>query len=145
MLDLIKKFGGEVFTSVISKLDEHDKKSNYIEYLNNTLVSEKILKRSPVISKVSVLKDYETKSRVIAILDYFSQSVLIPLHKGLFSILKTMETDQTFGQTKGLTELRPDPMNSFHSIDLTAATDRFPVSLQVLLLSKLIGPERAAI
>jgi hypothetical protein len=33
--------------------------------------------------------------------------------------------------------------SSYFSLDLSSATDRFPVELQELLLSKIIGSERA--
>lgn len=51
--------------------------------------------------------------------------------------------DKTFNQTKLLAEFRPDEGHSYHSVDLTSATDRFPLFFQKELLRHLIGDERA--
>lgn len=37
-----------------------------------------------------------------------------------------------------------DPNVEYYSFDLSAATDRFPVLLQEMVLAKLIGPEKAS-
>lgn len=95
------------------------------------------------ISKLSLKADREGKTRVFAILDYFSQTVLLGLHKKLFSILATFPSDKTFNQTKLLEEFTPDKGHSYHSIDLTSATDRFPINFQVSVLSQLIGKDKA--
>lgn len=50
--------------------------------------------------------------------------------------------DKTFNQTEMLLNFSPDEGSSYHSIDLKSATDRFPIELQVKLLSFLIGPEK---
>jgi hypothetical protein len=70
---------------------------------------------------------------VIAVLDYFSQSVLKPLHSWLFKILKRIPQDFTFNQG-GFREYIKD-WDDFYSCDLSAATDRFPIKVisQVLL------------
>lgn len=62
------------------------------------------------------------------------------IHLGLFDNLKSICTDKTFNQTSLLAELRPTKGSSFHSIDLTAATDRFPVQVQRVLLEAYVGP-----
>jgi hypothetical protein len=95
------------------------------------------------LAKISVKDDSSCKSRLFGILDYFSQTVLYPVHRGLFDILKQIPSDMTFDQTKDLAKLRPDKGSSFHSIDLTAATDRFPVKLQKMVMAQLIGDEKA--
>lgn len=66
--------------------------------------------------------------RVIAIGDYFSQSVLRPLHKDIFRVLRRISQDCTFDQGKRLQELASKP-GPFYSLDLSNATDRFPVDL----------------
>jgi hypothetical protein len=74
--------------------------------------------------KLVYFPDKEAKSRVVAILDYFSQTVLRPLHLYLFRALKKIPQDVTFDQSK-FKELIKD-WEYFHSVDLSAATDRFP-------------------
>lgn len=94
-------------------------------------------------AKISVKADAETKSRLFGILDYWTQTALRPLHQRLFKILKQIPSDQTFNQTEGLITFRPDEGSKYHSIDLTAATDRFPLGFQAVLLSRLVGQEKA--
>lgn len=48
--------------------------------------------------KLSHFPDKEDKVRVIGILDYFSQSVLRPLHLYLFKVLRKIPQDCTFEQ-----------------------------------------------
>jgi hypothetical protein len=81
------------------------------------------------IRKIVSFPDREDKMRVVAILDYFSQSVLKPLHSWLNGLLKTIKQDVTFNQ--GAFTDDKDFMSSsyFVSADLSAATDRFPISL----------------
>jgi len=92
--------------------------------------------------KLSVLADREAKSRVFAILDYWSQNALLPLHRAVFRLLEKLEADCTFNQGKGLS-LKAPAGHSYHSLDLTSATDRFPVKLQEMLLAEMTSPEYA--
>jgi hypothetical protein len=83
--------------------------------------------------KLSIIKDPELKLRVIAMIDYNSQVLLKPIHDNLLNLLRRFPSDRTFTQ---------DPFNNwkkdynhFHSLDLSAATDRFPIHLQEKLIS----------
>lgn len=97
--------------------------------------------RSSSLRKLSYFSDKEGKTRVIAILDYWSQSALKPLHDSLNEILKRIKSDCTFNQGKFLTLLADKPI--YYSIDLTAATDRMPLSLQKAVLTFIIGEQKA--
>lgn len=91
--------------------------------------------------KLSYFSDKEGKTRVIAILDYWSQTALKPLHDALMGILRRIPTDCTFNQddfTKSLPTTGP-----YYCYDLSAATDRMPVDFQVSVLSNLIGKDHA--
>jgi len=79
------------------------------------------------IRKLSAIKDKEVKVRVIAIGDYWSQTALYPLHSYLYSVLKKIPQDCTFGQHKAPEKL--GKQDFYSSIDLSNATDRFPLSL----------------
>jgi hypothetical protein len=76
--------------------------------------------------KISYFPDKEDKVRVIGILDYFSQEALYPLHKWLYRALARIPQDCTFNQGSFKTSL--EGRKVYYSIDLTAATDRFPIS-----------------
>jgi len=85
-------------------------------------------KDSGEIRKLVYFPDREDKVRVVAELDYFSQSVLIKLHDFLFSVLKRIPQDRTFsqGDFKNFQEVSLD---SIYSVDLKDATDRFPIEI----------------
>ena len=88
-------------------------------------------KPEPKTRKLSKVLDKEHKVRVIAIVDYFSQTVLKRLHKYLFRVLKKIQQDMTFaqGQFKMILDNQVDQSlkDSYMSIDLKSATDRFPM------------------
>jgi len=95
------------------------------------------------IRKITAIRDKEGKTREVAILDYYSQSALRPLHKVLYRLLSRINQDCTHDQIKWLRKLVPRKGSSFHSIDLTTATDRFPIEIEELILSTLYGREYA--
>lgn len=81
--------------------------------------------------KISHIKDPEGKLRPIAILDYWSQSCLKPIHEYLFRLLDSFSQDCTFKQNKA-------KMGSENfCFDLTAATDRFPLEIQRNVISNI--------
>nr|ALD89125.1 RNA-dependent RNA polymerase [Rhizoctonia solani mitovirus 6] len=93
------------------------------------------------IRRLSYFSDKEGKTRVIAILDYWSQSALVGLHKGLNALLRRIPSDCTFNQDAFYSKL--PSQGPYYSFDLTAATDRMPLLLQKRVLSLLIGSAKA--
>jgi hypothetical protein len=83
------------------------------------------------------------KVRVFAIVDGWTQSILKPLHDFLFSILSNIEQDGTFNQGAPLEKLISKKLPFLGSYDLSAATDRLPIDLQVSILSELIDEKFA--
>lgn len=67
--------------------------------------------------------------------------MLRPIHLGLFQGLRQIPSDRTFVQAEGLKLGKPS--GSYHSLDLSNATDRFPLQLQKDLLCAMIGYEKA--
>jgi len=62
------------------------------------------------------------------------------LHKALFAHLRKIETDGTFDQEAPLNRLIAVYGSSdhlYHSFDLSAATDRLPMQLQIDILNLL--------
>jgi hypothetical protein len=87
-----------------------------------------------------------TKSRVIAIGDYFTQTCLTPVHDTLASIIKVMRTDGTFdqdGQFNRLLQMTAG-RKDVYSLDLSKATDRLPLAAQVSMLTHLLGNKTVA-
>lgn len=89
-----------------------------------------------ILRKIIHFSDLEGKTRVVAILDYFSQSVLRPLHHYLFKILRRIPQDFTFDQG-GFKDHIKD-WDQFYSCDLTTATDRFPLKVISELLQGIL-------
>jgi hypothetical protein len=94
------------------------------------------------LGKLVDFSDKEGKTRIVAILDYWSQTALFNIHKVLFNILRKIEADCTFNQGKFKTILTNLP-GPFYSYDLTAATDRMPIALQMRVLEHVIGSVKA--
>jgi len=86
------------------------------------------------------IPDLEGKTRVIAILDYWSQAALRPVHLFLFEVLRTIRQDMTFSQGSFVDRVKEwGPNVTLYSVDLTAATDRFPVDVISLVLEGHFG------
>lgn len=62
-----------------------------------------------------------------------------PLHKALFEILSNIPQDGTFNQLKPVKALFERGCTKLYSFDLSAATDRLPIDLQIQVLSNLFG------
>jgi len=91
------------------------------------------------IGRLSVVYDQAGKARIVAMANWWIQLVLLPLHKSIFYVLETKETDGTFNQDAPLSRLMKAPLegHKFSCFDLSAATDRLPVDLQVQILNLL--------
>nr|QDH90057.1 MAG: RNA-dependent RNA polymerase [Mitovirus sp.] len=79
------------------------------------------------------------KIRVVAMVDCFTQWLLYPLHRFIFDrILRVIPQDGTFNHVAPVKKLigvmRERGLSECFSYDLSAATDRLPVSIQELLL-----------
>jgi hypothetical protein len=90
------------------------------------------------------------KVRVFAMVDSFTQWVLRPLHLYLFkSVLKKIPQDGLYDQiapAKLLVKtMRSRKLSRVYSFDLSAATDRLPVSLQEHLLGALTSLRMGAL
>jgi len=85
------------------------------------------------------------KVRVFAMVDSWTQSLLRPLHQYLSSILKQIPNDGTFNQDEAFKRaiIKAKIAKCSFGYDLSAATDRLPLSLQVAVLSSLLGKEYA--
>jgi len=100
--------------------------------------------RDDSLRKLSIKADREGKSRIFAIFDYWSQTVLTPLHDWGYSVLRKIPQDCTFNQTEGLKKIQEVKSRKiYYSYDLKSATDRFPVLVQQQILSLIFNPSYA--
>jgi len=89
--------------------------------------------------RLGVVYDQAGKARIVAITNWWIQLVLKPIHNSLFDLLGQIEMDGTFDQERPLNLLvsRVAPGQKFHSFDLSAATDRIPIDVQIQVLNSL--------
>jgi len=117
------------------------------DYLTS-LYSKHIEKESIYhLGQLSFKKEAAGKLRVFAMVDVVTQSLLRPLHDLLFSILRTIPNDGTFDQSAAFSRAVEKSRVTGHCFgyDLTAATDRLPISIQVSILKSIIGDKLASL
>lgn len=91
------------------------------------------------LGRLAALEEPAGKVRVVAMVDIITQWLLHPLHEALFQLLRLIPTDGTHDQLKPIHRLlKRRPNGPFYSFDLSAATDRIPLSLQKALLSPIL-------
>lgn len=132
----------ELVDSIIKLLKLSDDSEDYIGMMIPRIV--KALPKEVVghHSRLAVKREKGGKDRVFAMVDYWTQLALEPLHHGLGDILRTMSEDCTFDQSKGVSRIKQWTTTSKAiSIDLSSASDRFPMILQKKILEKLVGSE----
>jgi hypothetical protein len=80
------------------------------------------------------------KLRVFALVDVWTQSLLKPLHKSLFSLLRKIPNDGTFDQDASVRRSSEKAKISgcAYSFDLSSATDRLPIIYQSALLDRIL-------
>lgn len=73
--------------------------------------------------------------------DIWTQSIMKVIHENLFSLLKSIPNDATFDQQASVNRCfqKVDESNCSYGYDLSAATDRLPIKLQVEVLRFFIG------
>lgn len=98
-----------------------------------------------LMGQLAVKEEAAGKIRVFALVDVWTQSCLKPLHEMLFAFLKTLPNDGTFDQTASVKRAaeKAKKANCSFGYDLSAATDRLPIALQVEILAALIGDSGA--
>jgi len=90
-----------------------------------------------VLGRLGIIEELRGKTRVIGITDNWTQWLFKPLHDELYTFLDTLSVDGTREQHGPVKRLLEGGFSQFFSIDLSAATDRLPVSLQEDILSAL--------
>jgi hypothetical protein len=92
------------------------------------------------IGRLGVVYDQAGKARIIAMTNWWIQLCLKPLHERLFAFLRTLETDGTFNQFKPVERLLSrNNSDAFSCFDLSSATDRLPIDLQVDILNTVLS------
>lgn len=97
------------------------------------------------IGQLAAKEEAAGKVRIFALVDCWTQNVLKPLHEYLFDFLKNLPNDGTFDQHASVRRSMDKVKVSGQSFgyDLSAATDRLPIALQVSVLEVLFGKDFA--
>jgi len=141
LIENLKELGGFRFGTYMDNLIGA---RDYLLKIRKTLFpvkEDRDPSREIQLGRISIVKSPEGKSRIIAIVDYWSQSVLKPLHNWAFAQLRKFPADRTFNQNA---ISPPSPVGAYYSFDLKMATDRFPVSLQESILAVFVGEKKAS-
>jgi hypothetical protein len=92
------------------------------------------------LGKLSFKQEAAGKVRVFAIVDYFTQWLMKPVHDSLFDILKHFPGDATFDQLGKVKSFQQKQYKYIASFDLKAATDLIPQQLYLAVLKPFFGP-----
>lgn len=101
----------------------------------------KLLKEEGTLGRLGLKLESAGKVRVYAMVDPWTQWLLYPIHDRIFELLSRIEEDGTRDQLAPVNRLLEKSGASglpLYSFDLSAATDRLPLSLQKVLLSPLL-------
>jgi hypothetical protein len=95
-----------------------------------------------VLGKLSVVYNQAGKARIVASTNWWIQGCLRPLHDNIFRILREISQDGTMDQKAAFNKflMRADSFgrvgNNLSGYDLSAATDRLPIDVQVQILNE---------
>jgi len=92
----------------------------------------------PVLRRLHALYEAAGKIRLIAIVDYWTQLCLKPLHSWMFTILKALPQDASFDQEGKLREFSKRGYEQFYCYDLKSATDLIPLRLYEELFKPML-------
>jgi len=89
----------------------------------------------------AIKKEPAGKIRVFALVDSVTQSIMKPLHLAMFRVLRLLPNDGTFDQDASVARCSQKAVkyNKAYSFDLSAATDRLPVTLTGNIIESLFG------
>lgn len=96
-----------------------------------------------VLGSLSLKYEAAGKVRVFAMVDYWTQFALRPLHDWIFSIIRLLPSDATFDQQGSLERFVRRGSTTYFCYDLSSATDMIPTLVYRSILSPVIGLEMA--
>jgi hypothetical protein len=103
------------------------------------VLAQKLYNQESYLGKLAFKEEAAGKVRVFAMADPFTQWLLKPMHESIFAYLATLKCDATFNQvpivTAFATRLQSENIKNVYSFDLTAATDRIPLSVQSYIVT----------
>lgn len=135
------KDANDLFTVISTSGKESPAFSSSYLYRFFGMNTEKYRFNNPTLQRLHNLYEAAGKVRTIAIVDYWTNFVLKPLHDWMFAILKLLPQDATFDQEGKVREFAGRGYTDVYSYDLKSATDLIPLALYRALFS-WVFPER---
>jgi len=95
---------------------------------------------SGLVGQLMFKEEAAGKLRIFAMVDFWTQNILQPLHSELFNLLKLIPNDGTFDQDASVKRSIQKSSSSgcAYSFDLSSATDRLPLTIQTDILDMLM-------
>jgi hypothetical protein len=145
--------GEKVYYNLLDYLNVVSQKWNTLQFLHRINDAKEILERLPEDSfnfkrsmgtpfgQFAIKKEPAGKIRVFALVDSVTQSIMKPLHLAMFQVLRLLPNDGTFDQDASVARCSQKAVkyNKAYSFDLSAATDRLPVTLTGNIIESLFG------
>lgn len=130
-------------TTLISKEERKALRKTFFQFLSSTFgYNIKSCRLThPTLQRLHNLYEAAGKVRTIAIVDYWTNFVLKPLHDWMFDLLKLLPQDATFDQEGRVREFAGRGYTDVYSYDLKSATDLIPLALYGALF-KWVLPEK---
>lgn len=135
----------QTFERFLELSESHGLRRLYNSIIQNTKMGYINVVDKPYLGRLSIKREAAGKIRVFAIVDSWTQSLLKPLHDKVFELLSRLPNDGTFDQGASFDRANQKAIkyNCCYGYDLSAATDRLPMAVQVAILGSLIGSELA--
>lgn len=132
----------DAIIQILELQEEDDLLADFEEIIENVDESAKFLDGNyrPVHSRLAIKREGGGKTRIFAMVDYFTQVTLEPLHSSLAGILQSIPQDCTYHQEKPVEVLKKwtiDSSKDIYCYDLRGASDRIPMALQVKVIEAL--------
>jgi hypothetical protein len=137
LLDKIRSFSSKVYVNNELFIKTIDDSLTTAKQILDDFSSIELLNTG----RLHLLAEGGGKTRVICIPDVWTQSCLKPIHQYLMDgVLSKMPCDGTFGhEVLGNRVRKYTNIGGLYCYDLTAATDRFPLEIQIAVLKPLLG------
>lgn len=98
---------------------------------------------APRLAKLVPLREPAGKVRNIVCFDWWSQSLLLPMHNFLMKMLRNLPGDATFDQDGAVKKFSEKGYSFLASYDLKTATEMIPQQLYRAVMGVILGPEMA--
>jgi len=131
--------------SFMEYIEAQAKIENIEPSIMNKGIGKSKVNRKVTLRKLVSIADKANKSRIVAICDFWTQSLLAPLEKNEEIHLKQCFKDKSsfYSHSDGFNKAIANSNNEWVSLDASSWTDNFPVTLQHIYLKVRYGVEFA--